>query len=132
MLVRDAGPPCKVFLSASASCCTWIAYCNSCLAYSRSCMSLTLTCVGSVAQFVQKTMPPPTWALTGFTRSEPAIIAKSNLRIPSPYQNEHLPHDPFRAQTIPTVRASLSSECQPEIFVPSSPDGRLSKYWAHC
>src|SRR5260370_26253710 len=105
MLVRDAGPPCKVFLSASASCCTWIAYCNSCLAYSRSCMSLTLTCVGSVAQFVQKTKPPPTWALAGFTRSEPAITATSKLRIQSPSQHKNLLHDLFGAQIIPTAHA---------------------------
>src|SRR5207249_3755388 len=92
MLVKDEGPPCNVFLSASASCCTWIAYCNSCLAYSRSCMSFTLTCVGSVAQFVQNTMPLPTWALAGFIRSEPAITATSNLRINSPCQHKHLIH----------------------------------------
>src|ERR1035441_459901 len=82
MFVKLAAPPCAVFLSASARCCTWIAYCRSCLAYSRSCMSLMLICVGSVAQLVHTKTPPPICArpIAGLKTEASATVAIVNLK----------------------------------------------------
>src|SRR5665213_829371 len=83
MFVNVAGPPCAVFLIASARCCTWIAYCRSCLAYSRSCMTLMLSCVGSVAQFAHTKTPPPICArpVAGFKTVASATVAIVHFKL---------------------------------------------------
>ena len=83
MFVKLAAPPCAVFLSASARCCTWIAYCRSCLAYSKSCISLMLICVGSVAQLVHTKTPPPICArpVAGTKTEASATVAIVNFKL---------------------------------------------------
>src|SRR5665213_420815 len=83
MFVNVAGPPCAVFLIASARCCTWIAYCRSCLAYSRSCMTLTLSCVGSVAQLAHTKTPPAICArpVAGFKTEASATVTIVHFKL---------------------------------------------------